>query len=156
MADLIKAAFAMGLLTLCVAVLVPTLVDATNDNAVDTRELTVGNQEEITDVLFVEVDNVNASTNDTTVTFQDSRTFESNTTTVGEGKSTTIRLSGETLDFTVKDVYGDNETVLVETTHDPTFGWNDGSKTFWDNIGLVVAMLGIMCVFGVVAVVLKQ
>lgn len=156
MADTTKAAFAMGLLILCVAVLVPTLVDATNEKAVDTRELTVGTEEEITDVLFVEVNNVNATTNETTITYLNSRTFEENKTTTGEGNTTTIQLSGETVDYTIKDVYADNKTVLVETVHSPTFGWNEGSKTFWDNIGLLVATLGIMCVFAVLIVVLKQ
>lgn len=153
--DFTRTAFALGLLVLCVAVLVPTLIDTTHDKAVDNRELTVGNQEELTDVLFVTVDNVNATTNETTVTYMDSRTWKSNTTTVGEGNSTSIKLSGETVDYTVRDVRPDNTTVLLESTYNPTFGWSDGSKTFWDNSGLLIAILGIMCVFAVLIAVLK-
>lgn len=154
--DFTRVIFGLGILALCVAVLVPTMIDTTNDRAVDNRELTVGNQEELTDVLFVEVESVNSTTNGTTVTYTNSRSFESNTTTTGEGNSTSVQLSGETVDYTIRDVRADNTTVLVQSEYNPTFGWNGGAQTFWDNSGLLIAILGIITVFALLIAVLKQ
>lgn len=155
MADSMKVALMAGILILGTAVLVPTLIDSTNSDAEDAREVSVGTQAELTDVLWLTVESTNTSentTNNATVTYTDSRTLESNTTVTDEGNTTTVELSGETVTYEPRVV--GNDSVLLVTTYDPKFGWNDGANTFWSNLGIVLAIAGFMAVVGIIIKVL--
>lgn len=150
-----KVALMAGILILGTAVLVPTLITSADSDAQDAREISVGTQVELTDVLWLTVESTNTSentSNTANVTYTDSRTLESNTTTTGEGNTTEVQLSGETVSYTPRVV--GNDSVLLETTYDPKFGWDDGSQTFFGNFGLILAIVGFMAIVGIIIKVL--
>lgn len=155
MADPLKAAFAVGILTFGAALFVPPLADATQDDATDTLEVDNGTETDITDRLTVGITEVNttATPSYATVEYTNNRTLDSVNATIDVTNSSTVTLSEDDLKTTVHSIHG--EMVMIGVTYPPMFGWDREARTFFQNIELIIVLLGVAIIVGAVAVVLK-
>lgn len=151
MPDPIKAGFAVGILVLAVALFVPTLIDGTQENASETLQLSENESRELTDTLTVRAENFSEANDNATVHFENSRTFASNSTFVNASQNGNVMLSGDRINVSLSTVDADGATVSV--SYPPMFGWDDGSRTFLEHAGLIIAMLALAIVLVMVAVV---
>lgn len=148
MPDMMEA-LALGVLVLAVAVFVPTLIDATDQDTTQSVELVEGEQTDLTDNLAVRADaiaNTAAGTN-ATIRVRSLDTLNDSTKTIDEGNTSVFVVDGANVD--VENVATSNDSVIVRSTYDPRFGWNGGAATFFDNIGVILALLALIIVVAV-------
>lgn len=140
--------FALGVLVLVAAFLVPVMRDSTDSDAKAGVSLYVGEEEPLTDVLTVGLRETNASGNQTnaTVELRNERTLERNITTIND--SATMNVSNESIAVHVDRIENDSARVVAE--YPPTFGWGTGPAKFLENTGIIVVLAGVLMLFGVV------
>lgn len=140
------AVFALGALILAVGVFVSPLIGSAESDAQTAVELSDNQSETVHQNLDV-VAAINTTSGNATFTFTNSRTLDRNSTSVLQtGQSETLRLSGESI--TVNNSQFRDPTVVADVTFPPTFGYDDSVKTFYDNLGLLLAFVGFFFVIG--------
>lgn len=153
MPNTLKAAAAMGILLLAVALLVPTLANSVNDNEAQTFNLSVNETQELTDKLQVELTDTQqqAANDNATVKYTNLDDLSTNKTTLNESTNDKLNLSGDTITVQVKNI--SSNAAQVRSEYPPMFGWNNGARTFYEEsdtiiIGLAVAI--VIVLFGVI------
>lgn len=139
--------FAIGVLVLGMALFVPALIDASQGDASDTFELTNQSSEDLTDTLQVEVTRVNQSEDNTNVTVRDLRSLDTNSTQLDAGNATDLTLSGDTINVTADSIINASASQLT-VVYPPMFAWDDGPRTFVDNLDIVLALLAMVVILG--------
>jgi len=141
----LKAVFAIGVLGLAVALLVPTLVDATQDDARQHIEMYENDTRDITDRLSFYLQDVNGTSGNATVELRDDTNFNNQTRELSSQSTNTIQLSGSNVTVDTQQVYDNDTSVRFVVDYPPTFGWSDGPAAFMSNIGLIIVLItGIM------------
>lgn len=135
------AIFGFGILVLVIGLFVAPMVGATQTGAQQSVSLTDGESQTIQQNLDVEVD-INSQDNiDVTVT--DTTTFEQNTTEgMDVGENATMTLSGE--EITVTYDIATSDYVVLTFDYPSTFGFEENSRIFYDNLGLLLSIAGVM------------
>lgn len=153
----VKDAVAVGILVLSVALFVPTLVDVTQDTKQDIAQIQNQSTEEFTGRLSVRVTDVSFSGSKATVEVSNSDTLESNETTLNVSQSEQLTVGGENVTVKLEnvDLITGYEYATVTVTYRPTFGFGSGSKIFFQNMEIVIVLIGFIIVLGVLGVVSK-
>lgn len=143
------AIFGFGILVLCLGLFVAPLVTAGSGTAEQSVSLTDGESQELRQNLDVEA-SIDAS-NNATVTVVDTTTFNQNTTELSEGESGTVTISGEEIDVSYGGYIAGNDYAVLTFEYPATFGMEANTRLFYDNLGLLVSVIGLLiCLTGVV------
>lgn len=142
----IVQAVSLGIIILFVVVAIPTVIDATETEGVQTIELEENETERLSDRLEITAENINASANETTLKLRDTQSLDEQTQTVASGSTTTFNLSDGDVTVTVQEV--EQNTTQSDVSYPRTYGWGDGAKTITDNLGLVLAVAAFIIVLG--------
>lgn len=138
-------ALALGVLVLAVAVFMPTLINSTEGDATTTFELEAGDTNNPTEKLQIEAESLQNTTNGTnaTLTVRSLDTLNESTQTIPEGNNSVYTIDGEnvTIFNDAMITEGGTETVRITAVYNPKFGWNDGARTFFSNMGIILALL---------------
>lgn len=137
----VGGAFLLGLIVLGAAFFLPSMMDVTQENAVETIELEQSQVVDLTDTLELQLDRVNATSDDANVTYTNTRTLETNETLLHPAQPESVNLSGDTINTTLDDVI-DNDTAQITAVYPPLFGWSGGPRSFMANLDLVLALFG--------------
>lgn len=154
---LIQTAVVLGVFGLAAATLLVPMIDGTVEDNTDRVGLQQGQFEGLTDILNVTALDVRSNQGYADIRYRNDRTFERvdvrlNETDPPENK--TIQLSGENITTSLIAI-DDNETAVVETTYDTTFGWDSGPETFMNNFEAVLVIISALIVFGLPVVMLR-
>lgn len=148
-----ESAIALGVVVLTVALFMPTLINSTTTDNTSTFELEEGNETNVTEKLVVEVDNIKtASTpNNSTITVRNSETLNTSTKTIDAGNNKTYTVDGDNVTITLDNTFesGGSEFATITAEYDPKFGWDNGARTFMENMELILAALAVFLVTGV-------
>ena len=152
MSRALKGAFVLGIFVLAVALMAPTLIDATQEN--DSKTLAVAENEtrELTDTLSLTAESVNVTGENATILFEDQRTLDTNSTFVNTTENGNVTLSGDRINVSM-DRVTDDDDAIISVSYSPMFGWSDGARLFMENAGLLIALLAGAMVIGVIWVI---
>jgi hypothetical protein len=153
----VKDAVAVGILVLCVAVFVPTLVDGTQNDKTAIAEIEENSTFDYTDKLSVEAVSVSQSSSSATIEVRNSETFESSQKVLNASESKVYQVGGENVTATLEQLRFSTggEYATVSVSYPPTFGFGDASKDFFENMEIVIVLVGFIIVLGVLGVVSK-
>lgn len=150
---LIIGGIGIGLFVVALGVFVTPMIDATESDSQTAVTLADGQYEYATDLMRVEA-NVTQN-NNATFEIRNERTQERNSTSeMTRGDREHVNVGGETV--TVTYVYHDGTNAVAELQYPPTFGYSDSGKTFFDNLGIILALTGFMIAIGGVLLGLRS
>lgn len=135
-------AFCLGILALASAFFLPSIIDATQQDAKTTLELDEYENQNITQRLHINASSVNSTTKTATITYQKRTTLEDQNISLTEGANGTVQLANEDILVTLNEV-SDNGKIIVTTQYPPTFGWNRGSREFIKHFDIILALLAL-------------
>jgi len=142
MDKVLKGVFALGIIGLAVAFLIPTLVGAASGDSTSYMELHQNDTQSLTDRLSLSLDDVNGTDKNVTVTLRDETDFDNTTAEISTGSQREVQLSGENVTIAVRTVYDANKSVKMAVDYPPMFGWVSGAAVFINNIGVILVLLG--------------
>lgn len=153
MPDWIKLGFVMVLFVLVIALLVPSLIGVGETDATDTLSMDNQTDTALTERLSVSVTDIDtdATPPAVTVEYTDETTLGTTETVVDVGNTSTVVLSGNNLTTGVEAV--DGQTARINATYPPMFGWDDGPRAFWEESGLIIALLAALVIIGILLAV---
>jgi len=146
---LVGSIFAFGLLVLVAALLVPGMIDATQDQQQQTVNLTTDERTELTDYLDMTLDATNATAADAgnrtaNVTYHQTKDLLEGTTSVNGTESTTLSLDSDTINTTVSSIEANSSVITAK--YPPMMGWHDQARTFAENSGIILALLSMITI----------
>lgn len=152
-----KNAIAVGVLVLSVALFIPTLVDGTQNENQDISEIENGTTYDVNEKLSVSVTSVNVSNNTSKVEVTNTDTLESSEKLLNVSKSKVYTIGGENVTAKLEGLRESprGEFATVTVTYPPTFGFGQASKTFFENVELMIVLVGFIIVLSVLGVVSK-
>lgn len=101
------------------------------------------------------IDNVSMLSNEVTVTVRDNETGDSSTITLAEGENATLTIDGH--DVTVTHVeYIDDTTARIRYEHEHTYGWEDGPKSLWGILDLLMVIVVVILSLGWILAAFKS
>lgn len=140
----VLGAFALGALIFAVGVFMSPMISATAEDAETSVELADNDSEEVMQYLEVEP-SVNETNGNATVTVRNTRTFDtSDTAELQTGDEDTVTVSGENV--TVQNSAFSDPEVVLDVTYPPTFAYDGGAKTFYGNLDVILATVGLVIV----------
>lgn len=151
---LIMGAVALGVLVLAMALFVPSLIDATQDDAQKTVELTEGSSQNLTERLSLTAHDISSGQSEANVTLENLVTLNRTAEHLNVSETKTLNLSNEDVEVTL-DSISDTDEALITATYSPMFGWDAGPRTFVENLDLVLALLGALTILGGIFIGLK-
>lgn len=149
----ITQAVSLGIIILFVVVAIPTVIDAADTNGVQTVELEENETEGLTDRLEITAEDVNASSNETTLKLRDTQSLDEDTQTIANQSTSTFNLSGGDVTVTVQEV--SQNTTQADVSYPSTYGWSDGAQTLTANLGLVLVVTAFIVVVGLLRSVIQ-
>jgi ABC-type oligopeptide transport system substrate-binding subunit len=159
MSNTAKIAFTFGVFVLLIAMLVPTLISATDSNQTESIELNEGESTAITQRLTVTAQNVSNSGQNATFVAQSEASLNTTEYGLNVTESQTQTLDGENVTIHLRNIQsptdGSADVATLDVTYSPFFGWNDGATAFWNNLGIIVGMVAFLMVVGLVMVAVK-
>lgn len=144
MARAVMASMAIGVGLLAVALLFTPVMDTTTSDTTQYLEVDNGTTENVNDRMSIEAEEINGT--NSTVTLENRGDFNSTTKTIDAAVETEFNLSGETLLVSNTEIIDNNTTARYRVTYPPTFGWNGFAGTFFTNLDLLLAALGLLLV----------
>lgn len=151
MSKALTVAFAVVIIGLAAALFAPTLIDATQGNAVAVEQMEVGDTANLTERLTLSLDAVNTAQDNATVTLTDETTFADTQTIVDNDTTSSTTLSGDVINVSVSNIDA-SDVVTLSVTYPPMFAWNDGARVFYENSGIIIAALALVMVVAVAIV----
>lgn len=138
--------FALGVLILAVGLFVAPLAGDTQTDARTVVELADGGDRvDVTQRLGANA-TINDTTRNATITVTNTQTFDSANTTLQEGDNTTLTVQGENVSVSYETYNGN---AVVRFDYPPTYGYNDETKLFFENLGLLLTLIGFAIVVAV-------
>lgn len=152
----LKEAVALGVLLLAAAFFAPTLISATNETTTSTVELQVDQTANQTEYLQTEADAIDVG-NNSTITVRNTNTLSSEQNTIDVADTQNYTVDGQDVNVTVDstDTRNGTDYVIISVEYNPDFGWGSGASTVFDNLGLLIAVVGFIMVVGVLGSALK-
>lgn len=93
------------------------------------------------------LDNVDDLSGDATITVQDNETSDSSSVTLAEGENGTLTINGHDVTITyVENI--DNSTAQIMYEHDHTYGWEDGPKSLWGILDILMVIVVVVLSLG--------
>lgn len=133
--------FGFGILVLVIGLFVGPMVGATQTGATQSVSLSDGESQQIQQNIDVEL-SLDAN-NNATVTVVDTTTYNQNTTeSLSEGETTTLTVSGEEIGVTYDLVTA--AYAVLSFDYPSTFGFEENSRVFYDNLGLLLSIVGML------------
>lgn len=139
------ALMAFGLIVLMGATLIPGVADVARTDAETTLDLRNGSVQDVGSFpLDVNLTSVNASNDSVVVELRNTKTYDTNSTRVDVGNTSTVDVAGGNVTVAPQSVVsGDRAYVKVE--HASTYGLDDGPSTFLSNVPvLIIGVLVVM------------
>jgi len=143
------------MLVLVAALLIPTFVSASDSNQSSAYTLQATETAAPTDKLSVEVQRVSVGGNNATVSVINQDTQNTTERHLNSSETKPYVVDNETVNVTLQETQTDSEGFAVATItveYSPYFGWNSGARLFFENLGLVFALLGAIMILGTLAV----
>ncbi len=141
----VGGAFFLGMIVLGAAFFVPSMMDLTVEDGVETIEMDQSQVVDLTDTLELQLDRVNNTSNDVNVTYTNTRTLDTNSTLINETATEAVNLSGDTI-RTTSDSIIDNSTAQLTVEYPPLFGWDSGPRAFMQNLDIILALFGFVLI----------
>lgn len=139
---LVVSAFVLGAFVMAIGLFLTPMITDVSTDATTSVELVDNESEEVQQYLEVEPD-INSTNGNATVTVTNTRTFDSKTTVeLATGEEDTVALSGENV--TVRNSAFSDPEVVLDVTYPPTFAYDDGPKLFYEHLGTLLAILGLL------------
>lgn len=144
-------AIGLGVLVLLVVFSVPMMIEATEGDKKYRVEMSENDTTNISDRLNVTADNIQpGDPANATISVEDTRTFESDTKTIEENASATYSFDGGDVTVNVTAIETNPEVVRGDVKVDRTYGWSGPGKVIAGELGLILAMLGVIIVAGAI------
>lgn len=145
-------AFALGILVLAVAVFIPTLINATQEDQMETMEIRDNQTVSVTDRLSIGVADINLTAGDANVTATNSDTLNSQTQRVSEGSEAMMEMDGGNVTVGVDTLTADarGEYAQLTVAYSPMFGWDSGARLFVEHWPVLLAAIGFLIVVALV------
>lgn len=150
MSRFITAIMAFGVFVLLIGLIIPTAIDASHTNATNGFELSEGENTTITEGLRMSVHSISGDS--ANISLIDTQTRENVTQELTVGETQNYTTNGENTTVTLESISGVDTSTTVE--YNRTYGWNDGSKLFVENLGLLIALLALLLVVGLLMAVI--
>ena len=145
-------AVALVMILMFVAFTFPVIIGESDGTTSSTLTLSEGESDVVTENLRVTV--VESTGSDVEVTATNLRTGTSDTQTIVEGETGSYNLDSETVNITADRTGNDFSTLTVE--YPRTFGWDESSSWFVDNLDIFMVVIAFVSIMGVVAMVVRQ
>lgn len=91
--------------------------------------------------------NVSQIENQTTVTINDNETNSWEQTTVPEGENRTVTVDGSDVTIYTLEIQ-DNDTARMKYEHEHTYGWEDGPKSLWGILDILMVIVVVVLSLG--------
>lgn len=140
------AVFGLGLLLLVVGIAFSGLITAASEETTTVHEIDDNSSEMITQYLEASV-TTNATDENATITIENTQTLNRSTSDpLTASNSTTLSPGGNNVTADYREYRGG--AAVFELTYPATAGYPAYTQPFYDNLGLLIAMLGAIITLG--------
>lgn len=153
----VTVSLALGVMVLMVAFIAPVFISGANEDSQAVIQQAVGESDNPADRLEVTTTSIDTSVPNATVEVTNLQTFNSSSQSIDETNSTSYVVDGETVTVTLESVTTDDSEDVARLTvvHSPYFGWNGSAQAVFENMGVLIALVGFIVLAGLLYVVIN-
>lgn len=146
----ITLAFALGVVALTVAFVIPPMIEAPHEPTERTESLAVSEQGVLNDNLQIMTTAINETDGTATVEVTDRSAGAVDSATLSESQSATLSLPDGDVTVTLESI-PNGDTATLTTSYPSTYGFSAGGKAISENIGVLLVALSLILITGIVA-----
>lgn len=154
----IKSAMTIGVFVLVVALLLPAVISAADSDQSKKVELTEGETIEVKNGLAITGDDINPSGDNATVTVFNQDTLNGSTQQLNDTETKYFVVDGYNTSVSANNTFlSDNsrKTSRLTIGYNPYFNWNGGATIFFQNLELLLVIVGGIMVLGLAGIASK-
>lgn len=151
----IKAAMTIGVFVLVVALVLPSIIGAADSDQTAAVEITQDETIELTDRLSIRADDVNPSGDNATLTVFNSQGLNQSQQLLNDSQTKTFVVDGYATNVTLDNTFlseGSKRTSRLAIAYSPYFGWDSGARLFFQNLELLLVLVGGIMVLGLAGI----
>jgi hypothetical protein len=150
----ITAAFAIGVVALTIAFVIPPMLEAPNEDTASTVQLDEGDVENLNtnlDITLIATDKQAGTAN---VQTTDLTTGETLNETIAVDETATFQMPDGEVTVTVESLTGTKSATLT-ASYPATYGFSEGGVAIAENIGILLVAIALLLISGILVTVVN-